>query len=265
MGSKCKTYINASEVTYLVSVGKMSFYVTLVSDSSKKFFPDNKISHFITQLPSPIHLSTGEWEVGLVDLIYPHSWYNVRAGENHNVFGFDLGDGKMIVRRIPPGCYENISDLLKAMFIADHKNKIEFSYHPVTKRVKIKTYKSCKVVLHEGVAELLGFEPGEYRGIHESPYIADPITSFPVIYVYCNLVEPQIVGDMQAPLLKIVKVEGKDGEVVHAHYVRPHYLPVLQTHFQTIELVLRLHSGDLVPFERGRVISILHFRRRQVI
>lgn len=94
----------------------MSFYVTLVSDSSKLFFPENKISHFITQLSTPIHLNKGEWEVGLIDFIYPHTWYNVRSNKNQNVFGFDLGDGKLIVRRIPPGCYETIPDLLKAMY-----------------------------------------------------------------------------------------------------------------------------------------------------
>ncbi|GFY59425.1 uncharacterized protein TNIN_318751 [Trichonephila inaurata madagascariensis] len=67
--------------------------------------------------------------------------------------------------------------------------------------------------------------------------------------------EPQIVGDIQAPLLKIVKVGEKDGEVVNSHYTRPHYVSVIRQHFQTIELVLRLHSGDLVPFERGRGIA----------
>lgn len=243
----------------------MSFYVTLVSDSSKTFFPENKISHFFTQLPTPINLNSGEWEVGLVELIYPHTWYNVRSDNNHNVFGFDLGDGEIVARKIPPGCYETIPDLIKAMYVPSHKNKIEFKYNSVTKRAKFKLEENCKVILYQGIAELLGFEPGEYKGHHESPFIADPTASFPVIYVYCDLVEPQIVGDVQAPLLKIVKVEGKDGEVVNAIYVRPRYVPVIRRHFQTIEIVLRLHSGELVPFERGRVIAVLHFRMRQIV
>ncbi|GFT89916.1 uncharacterized protein TNCV_1666321 [Trichonephila clavipes] len=66
---------------------------------------------------------------------------------------------------------------------------------------------------------------------------------FPFIYVYCDLVEPQIVGDIQSPLLKVVKVEGKD-EVVNSHYTRPHYVPVIRQHFQPIELNLRLHSAN---------------------
>ena len=32
------------------------------------------------------------------------------------------------------------------------------------------------------------------------------------LYVYCNLCEPQIVGDTLAPLLRIVDSKGKDGQ-----------------------------------------------------
>lgn len=242
----------------------MSFYITLISDSSTRFFPENKISSFITQLPVPIELTSAEWEIGLVDVIYPHTWYNVRP--DNNVFGFDLGTGQSEARRIPPGCYETVPDLLKAMTLESHKNIIEFHYHRVTKRVTIKTKKKeSSVSLCSGLAELLGFEPGDYRGVVESPFIADPNASFPVIYIYCDVCQPQIVGNVQAPLLKIVKVEGKDGEIVNAHYVRPHYVPVIRKHFQTIQIEMRTNSGDLVPFERGKVILVLHFRMRAFV
>lgn len=46
----------------------MSFYVTLPSDSSLSYFSENKISHYVTQLPTTLDLK-GEWEVGLVELI----------------------------------------------------------------------------------------------------------------------------------------------------------------------------------------------------
>ncbi|GFY13351.1 uncharacterized protein TNCV_2336151 [Trichonephila clavipes] len=196
----------------------------------------------MTQLPLPVTLNNGEWEVGLVDLIYPHTWYNIR--NDNNIFGFDVGNGELLVRRVPPGCYETVPDILKGMHLELHQNKIEFIYHSVTKKV----------------LNLVNIKKSV-----ESPYIADPTASFPIIYAYCDLVEPQIVGHTQAPLLKIIKVEGKDGEVVNAHYTRPHYVPVIRQQFQTIEMILRLHSGDLVPFERGRVIAVLHFRLRQII
>ena len=68
----------------------MSFYVTLPSDSSMNYFPENKISHFISRLPTPIELKGG-WEVGLVEFIYPHTWYNVNS--TNNFIGFDLNEG----------------------------------------------------------------------------------------------------------------------------------------------------------------------------
>lgn len=107
--------------------------------------------------------------MAVVDFIYPHTWYNVR--NDNNLFGFDLGDGKLEGRRIPPGCYETIPDLIKGMIIPSHKNKIDFHYHPVTKRVKIRTDAKSKVILNEGLAELLGFEPGEYTGYQQSPFV----------------------------------------------------------------------------------------------
>lgn len=189
----------------------------------------------------------------------------VQRSKCNNLFGFDLGDGKLEGRRVPSGCYETIPDLIKSMTLASHKNKIEFHFHPVTKRVKIKTDEKSKVVLHESLAELLGFEPGEFSGFVQSPFVADPKVSFSVMYVYCDLVEPQIVGDVQAPLLKIVSVEGNDGEIINAHYPRPFYLPVIRQHFQTIHIDIRLHSGNLVPFERGKVFVTLHFCLRQIL
>ncbi|XP_035212161.1 uncharacterized protein F54H12.2-like [Stegodyphus dumicola] len=175
------------------------------------------------KLPSSINLN-GEFEVGISEIIYPHSWHNIN--ENNNLFGFDLGDGKTISRRIPAGYYETIPDLIKAIMIPDLRGKVEFNYNSVTKRVRVKTLKNTKIILTEGISEILGFEPTEIQGVADSPYVADPHASFPVIYVYSDIVEPQLVGDTQAPLLlRIVKVNGKDGEMVSAHYERPQYVP----------------------------------------
>jgi hypothetical protein len=46
------------------------FYVTLLSDSSGKFFPDNTIAHFRTKLAQRI--SAGDdWKVGLAEIYFP--------------------------------------------------------------------------------------------------------------------------------------------------------------------------------------------------
>ena len=51
------------------------FYITLPSNSSMQYFPDNKTSNFVTKLSRTLRLD-GEWEVGLAEIDYPHTWYN---------------------------------------------------------------------------------------------------------------------------------------------------------------------------------------------
>ncbi len=246
----------------------MSFHLTLPSDSSMNYFPENKISHFITRLPQEIQLHGGEYECALTEILYPHTWYNVNA--QNNLIGFVFKEnGKNVGRRIPPGCYESVPDILKAIIIRDFENKIWFTYNSVTKRVRIKVKKNAKVILHEGLSQMLGFEPcviecaeGEEEKIVDSPYVADPCAHYRVLMIYSDIVQPQIVGDVLAPLLRIVNVTGSDGEMICMQYDRPHYLPVFRKNIETLEIVIRTHTGELVPFERGRSYVKLHFRQK---
>jgi len=50
--------------------------LTLPSNASITFSPDNKPANYTTTLPSPISLE-GEWEVALIDIQYPHNWMNI--------------------------------------------------------------------------------------------------------------------------------------------------------------------------------------------
>ncbi|GFU09693.1 uncharacterized protein F54H12.2 [Trichonephila clavipes] len=84
----------------------------------------------------------------------------------------------------------------------------------------------------------------------KSEFVADAWSNFSVFYVYSDLILPQIVGDTQAPLLRIVRTKGKDGETISQYCDRPQYLPLVRHSFQTIQSELRLNSGDFVPFER---------------
>ncbi|GFY04421.1 uncharacterized transposon-derived protein F54H12.3 [Trichonephila clavipes] len=79
---------------------------------------ENKISHFKTQLPSPVCLN-GEWEVGLSEIIYPHSWLNVN--ETNNYFLYKAGDGNIsstVKRTIDVGCYETMLNIISAVQLA---------------------------------------------------------------------------------------------------------------------------------------------------
>ena len=57
------------------------FYVTLPSNSSMEYFPDNKTSNLVTKPSRTLQLD-GECQVGLAEIDYPHNWYNIREGKN---------------------------------------------------------------------------------------------------------------------------------------------------------------------------------------
>ena len=58
----------------------MSFYITLPSNSSLEYFPNNTLNNFTTKLHSALRLD-GEYEVGLVELSYPQNWKYRRDGK----------------------------------------------------------------------------------------------------------------------------------------------------------------------------------------
>ena len=55
-------------------------YVTLPSNSSMQYFPDNKTSIFVTKLSRKLQPDE-EWEIDLAEIDYPHAWYNIREGK----------------------------------------------------------------------------------------------------------------------------------------------------------------------------------------
>ncbi|GFR16550.1 uncharacterized protein TNCT_546181 [Trichonephila clavata] len=101
--------------------------------------------------------------------------------------------GKLIARKISPGYYESIPDVVEGMYSEDFKDKVEFHYRPVVNRVKIKTKRHAKSFLREGVSELLGIESGEIQGKVESPYIVILMLRFP-LYMFTSRYPPASLG-----------------------------------------------------------------------
>jgi hypothetical protein len=57
----------------------MSFYVTLPSNSSMHYFPNNTCSNFVTKLKIPIQLE-GSYEVALTEVTLPFNWSAIIDG-----------------------------------------------------------------------------------------------------------------------------------------------------------------------------------------
>lgn len=231
--------------------------------------PDNTAAKFVTELPAVIDLQ-GEWEVGLSELIYPRSIYNVYDGECFAFVSARGGRPLKYIVSIPVGYYPKITDLLGALrkgCVSYDGGEQSFSikYDTNTRKVKLEVNANRVVKLSDTLVDLLGFNgefefigPTYYEG-EVSPYIRRGITS---MYVYCDVIEPNIVGDSKVQLLRALPVSD-DLEAVTAHsiFVNPIYVPLQKKHFGTIEINIMSDTGATVPFDIGKSVVVLHFRR----
>ena len=141
------------------------FYITLPSNSSMQYFPDNKTSNFVTKLSRTLQLD-GEWEVGLAEIDYLHTWYNIREGKNSvEIYAPDklYLVFQTVEYSIQPGYYEKVQDVIDALYKAGLANltAVVLSYDDTFKRVTVKSGKRAVVKLRRDMARMLG-EHGSY-------------------------------------------------------------------------------------------------------
>ena len=110
-----------------------------------------------------------------------------------------------------------------------------------------------RVIMFEHYKEFRSDQPPEF----------DTLKS---MYIYSDIIKYQMVGDVQAPLLGILPVQGRYREQVFWHFTPPYYIPVSKNHIETIEIRLCTDTGEVFPIlGNGKVISRLHFRRKHSI
>ena len=263
-------------------------------------FPENTLTHYVTKLPDRFDL-LGEWEVGLSEIQYPISWYNVSKEDVQlEMYHVDpsSSSGAAAVHDVspPPGHYDSPDALVKQINATiaskeSKKNLIRFSYNEISKKITITFGPDAKLptvlVMSKMFAELAGFSLADIKSVlseHEEKgkeddnwwkikgtanrsitgsNVCDLQRGFYSLFVYCDVVEHVVVGDVKAPLLRTVNITGKEGLTVNRIFQTVQYVPVQRKQFSTIEIDIRDDTGRPVPFQRGKVIVTLHFRRKR--
>lgn len=111
--------------------------MVLPSNSSMRYFPDNKTGHFITELPQAVRLH-GEWEVALTEIQFPSTFLHINYGENVLRF-VDIDPAETKKEKdapppstreavIPAGIYKNIDALIGAINKACKEAKSHFDF-----------------------------------------------------------------------------------------------------------------------------------------
>lgn len=276
-----------------------NFYMTLLSNSSKEYYPGNKTSSFSVQLPRYMYLD-GQWEVSLADIQYPYTftnvtddqveiqletmeitqqfidWYKQRTGDEMPNF-----PATKTTLNILPGFYSDIKDIIGAIndeIGAHTQQKSFFVYNNKAQRVGCvnsgvaigtKWVSSCK--LCPRLALQLGFKPGTFISAkgNFAPNVANSGVIIPdKMLIYCNILEPQIIGDTWGKVLRIVSTNaGIDrpyyGQSCSINFNPSQYIPVQAQNFDTISIDIKDILGELIPFNSGALTVKLHFRKRR--
>lgn len=289
------------------------FYITLPSNVKSPKDEVNTIANYTTKLPQRIILE-GEWEVGLAEISYTLSWYNINKNIKIMLCTFIKGLIKFFRNyELQAGRYEDIGVLIveiKKIIIKyqidTDKSKLvtlpDLKYDKYSRKVTVKqgTYLSKILFLcfDEYLAEKLGFNHNsydkrvtskmkEYNAIEyksgrwsSSDVVKIPPTEYektynaerPIelnagcqsLFVYSNIVKPTIVGDIFTPILRLVEVptNAKFGDQIVIPYASPHYKPIAVNEFDMVEIGIKDDTNERIPFEFGRVIIKLHFRKK---
>ena len=72
------------------------------------------------------------------------------------------------------------------------------------------------------------------------------------------------MGDVRAPLIRVVLMKLKYGDATCVPYERPHFLPLGRSNIQTMEINIRSDTDDLGLFESRKLIVTL-VRRRELL
>jgi hypothetical protein len=243
------------------------FYVTLPSTSSRQFYPENKLSSYTTKLHTPLKLN-GDWEVSLVEMIYPRTWYNI-SGDDCTIRYKTTGDDEQLESAsLSPGYYENVEQIIveisKVLPAAARRNMLMYVKSQSRKMVIGCNNGAC-LQLTEHISRILGFENTTiFTKENYGSFQVDVHRGVYTFYVYTDIISSQYIGDAHAPLLRTVDVDHSIvGGMVCRTYNSPHYVPIKIRDIETIKVDIRLDSGELVPFESGQVISKLHFRLKR--
>ena len=247
------------------SVSSTMFYLTLPSNSSADaFHKKNTQSEFKTQLPEPIDLQ-GDWEVGLAEIQYPSSWYNLPCDQFVRIGTLDI--------EIEEGYYHSFQDLFECINKQIKKKlntkpgaSVRFEYLP-SKKVMVRNNENVTVTLSKAFGEMMGFQRF-YNALIRFFYISETVKSdFTAdinqgkhhLYVYSDIVEPHVVGDVKVRLVRIVPVE--KGDIVTKQYENIQYFPVMIKKFNTIEINIKDDMNTPIAFNHGKTIVTLHFRK----
>ena len=218
-----------------------------------------------------MRLHDGNFEVALTELTYVCSIKLLTGTNDDNLIEFSGDQGGYI--ELPLMHYSNINQLIAAINEKFQKHNLECSFHfwELKQRVSLQVPHGCNLTISAKLSDILGFD-GLFEFNGPDPDYAQPISFFGKfrpdvlggryhMFVYCDIIEPQIVGSSLVPLLRMVNLSGQEGEAVTQSFVNPSFLPISRREFDVISIILCDEFGEELPIDKGQVTLTLQVRK----
>lgn len=238
------------------------FYVTLISDDSKEMFPDNKIHNFKNNFNEPIRLE-GEFEVALVECTYVYSSIIIKKGAYLALEEADKTDPNtnehVIYASKNLKTWKDIMEDVNSQAKHYRINPIMYMSKQMAQFQNLDRYKGG-FHMSDAAKEALGYskENREYSAIRKNEIMGKS-----QIFIYCDIVDHQIVGGDLYPILRRIPYTGKEDEIITQTFKHLHYVDVKHDHIEKIWIYMKTENGQPPPFHIGPFTLTLHFRRKQ--
>ena len=164
-----------------------------------------------------------------------------------------------------PDIYGSIEQILSQLRNNEIRSvkSIDYIYHPITRKVYINWAQKCRLDFNNlDVGYCLGYNPDEVllAAKHHTPQNIANLRLYQNCYIYTDIVQNQLMGDVKAPFLRVVPV--KDENMTYIHYDRPHFLHISRNNISVVEVNIRNGRGNPLSFQSGTSIITLLFRRK---
>ena len=191
-------------------------------------FGENTMAKFRNQLSQPLILD-GEWQVALSSISFPSNINNVNSNglvvyKNSGVELDASNNRSGHLRKIRKGIYSSLDQLMDELRRIAQFKQFDFTFDKITHKLvlqfganegfsfeneevpSILGFKGIKDNSHDGYIHI-GYKSHKTLNRHQSDFPVDITCGSQLIFVYIDVIEYQIIGDVRAPVIKIIETE----------------------------------------------------------
>ena len=199
-----------------------------ISNASMEVFGENTMAKILNQLAQPFILD-GEWQVALSSIAFPSNINNV----NSNVLVLNKNSGAELdasnnrsehLRKIRQGVYSSLDQPMDELRRLAQLKEFDFAFDKITHKLvlqfganecfsfekekfpSILGFKGIKDNSHDGYIHV-GYKSHKTFNRHQSDFPVDITCGSQLIFVFIDVIEHQNIGDVRAPVIKVIESE----------------------------------------------------------